>query len=83
MGTSAVLGGATASGGFDQLQLTQSQSSTRSRSTQGNRLGTADMMRRMMVPLAGHPSDSSVHASDGGFAGALPPLPSWRGRKGW
>lgn len=76
MGTNAVLGGATASGGFEQ------QSSSKSRSTQGNPLGTADMMRRMMVPLAGHPSGSSVHASDGGFAGALPLLP-WPGRKGW
>lgn len=68
--------------GFDQLQLTQSQRSSKSRSNRGNQPGTANMMRMMMVPLAGHPSGSSVHASDGGFAGALPSFPWWRGRKG-
>jgi hypothetical protein len=77
MRTTAVLGGAA---GFDQLQLTQSQSSSKSRSNRGTQLGTANMMQRMMVPLAGHPSGSSVHAPDDGFAGALP-LPWWRGRK--
>ena len=82
MRTTAVPGGATASAGFGQLQLTESQRSIKSRSKQGSQLGTADMMRRMMVPLAGHPSGSSVHASDGGFAGALLPLP-WPGREGW
>ena len=82
MRTNAVLGGATGSAGFDQLQLMQSQSSIKSRSNRGTPLGTANMMQRMMVPLAGHPSGSSVHASDGGFAGALPLLP-WPGRKGW
>jgi|KBSMisStandDraft_5_1062788.scaffolds.fasta_scaffold1155361_2 hypothetical protein len=82
MRTTAVLGGATASAGLDQLQLTESRGSINSRSKQGSQLGTADMMRRMMVPLAGHPSGSPVHASDGGFAGALLLLP-WPGRKGW
>jgi hypothetical protein len=82
MRTTAVLGGATASAGFDQLQLTESQRSIEKPSKRGTQLGTADMMRQMMVPLAGHPSGSSVHASDDGFAGALLSLP-WPGRKGW
>jgi hypothetical protein len=82
MRSTAVLGGATASGGFDQLQLTQSPSSIKSRSKRRNPVGTADMMRGMLVPLAGNPSGSSVHVPHGGFAGALPLLP-WPGRKGW
>jgi len=61
MRTIAVLGGATASASSDQLQLTQSQSSVKSGSQRGNPLGTADMMRRMSVLLAGNPSGSSVH----------------------
>lgn len=61
MRTNAVLGGATASAGFDQLLLTQGERSIENRSNHGNRLGTADMMRRMMVLLAGNPSGSSVH----------------------
>jgi hypothetical protein len=69
MRTTAVLGGATASIGFDQLQLTQSQSSIKSRSQRRNRLGAADMMRRMMLLLAGNSSGSSVHG--------------WPGRRGW
>jgi len=82
MRTTAVLGGATTSAGFDQLRLMEGQSSIEKPSKRGIQLGTADMMRRMMVPLAGHPSGSPVHASDGGFAGALLLLP-WPGRKGW
>jgi hypothetical protein len=78
MRTNAVLGGATASAGFDQLQLTQS--SSKSRSKQGNHRGTTDMMRRMMVPLAGHPGGSSVCAPCGG---ELSPRPWWPGQKGW
>lgn len=65
MRTTAVLGGATASAGFDQLQLTQSRSSVKSRPQRGNPLGAADMMRRMIVLLAGNPSGSSVHGSPG------------------
>jgi hypothetical protein len=60
MRTTAVPGGATASAGFDQLQLTQSPGSIKSRSQRGNPPGTADMMRSMMLLLAGNPSGSSV-----------------------
>lgn len=65
MRTTAVPGGATASAGFDQLQLTQSQSSVKSGSQRGNPLGTTDRMRRMRVLLAGNPSGSSVHRGPG------------------
>lgn len=65
MRTTAVLGGATASAGFDQLELTQSRSSIKSRSPRGNPCGAADRMRRMSALLAGNPSASSVHEAPG------------------
>lgn len=60
MRTTAVLGG-TAPAGFDQPQLTQGPGSIKSGSQRGNGPGTAAMMRRMMLLLAGNSSGSSVH----------------------
>ncbi|HEX8109628.1 MAG TPA: hypothetical protein VF516_17980 [Kofleriaceae bacterium] len=65
MRTTTLGGGAAASAGFDQLQLTQSRRSIQNRSNRGSPLDTADMMRRMVL-LAGNPGGSSVHASYGG-----------------